>query len=160
MAFWDIAEQQNIKPLDVTAANKVFPQLQREVEANDLQSYLGFEFYHELKRNTSNYTTLLNGGEYEVGGVTYTFSGLKYVCAYLLYARYVKQSYVKDTFSGFVKHTGEGFQSISAGEIKNQAAEYEQVAGSYWEECKHYLDTLSLPYFPENKSKTLKFDSL
>jgi len=51
-------------------------------------------------------------------------------------------------------------QSISAGEIKNQAAEYEQVAGSYWEECKHYLDTLSLPYFPEKKSKTFKFDSL
>ena len=54
MAFWDIAEQQNIKPLDITSANKVFPQLQREVEANDLQSYLGFEFYQELKRNTSN----------------------------------------------------------------------------------------------------------
>ena len=160
MAFWDIAEQQNIKPLDITSANKVFPQLQREVEANDLQSYLGFEFYQELKRNTSNYTKLLDGGEYQVGGVTYTFSGLKYVCAYLLYARYVKQSYVKDTFSGFVKHTGDGFQSISAGEIKNQAAEYEQVAGSYWEECKHYLDTLSLPYFPEKKSKTFKFDAL
>ena len=160
MAFWDIAEQQNIKPLDITSANKVFPQLQREVESNDLQSYLGFEFYQELKRNTSNYATLLNGGEYQVGGVTYTFSGLKYVCAYLLYARYIKQSYVKDTFSGFVKHTGDGFQSISAGEIKNQAAEYEQVAGSYWEECKHYLDTLSLSYFPEKKSKTFKFDAL
>ena len=128
MAFWDIAEQQNIKPLDITSANKIFPQLQREVESNDLQSYLGFEFYQELKRNTSNYSTLLNGGEYTVSGVTYTFSGLKYVCAYLLYARYVKQSYVKDTFSGFVKHTGDGFQSISAGEIKNQAQEYEQVS--------------------------------
>jgi hypothetical protein len=72
----------------------------------------------------------------------------------------VKQSYVKDTFSGFVKHTGDGFQSISAGEIKNQAQEYEQVAGSYWEECKRYLDTLSLPYFPEKKSKTFKIDAL
>ena len=147
MALWTAAEQQQIKPLDFNSANK-FKQLQIEVEANDIVKYLGFEFYQELKRNLGDYTLLLDGGEYESNGYTYEFSGLKHVCAYLLYARYVAQSSIIDTASGFVQHSGDGFQRVSSGELKNQENRYTEIAGTLWDECLRYLHTLNLVWFP------------
>jgi hypothetical protein len=157
--LWTLSEQQAIKPIEQNSTHK-FEQLQREVEINDLQKYLGTEFFQELKRNTAAYTTLLNGGSYQISGVNYTFSGLKYVCAYLLYAKYVRQSYISDTFSGFVAHNGDGFQRLSAAELANQENMYKEVAGTYWDECLMYLRTLNLSYFPTSERKKFKFKSL
>jgi hypothetical protein len=159
MALWTLAEQQMIKPLDNNNI-KLFQQLQLEVEANDIQQYLGFEFYQELQRNTSNYATLLNGGTYTYNGVQYNFRGLKQVFSYLLYARYVRQSYIQDTFSGIVRHTGDGFTTLSSAELRDQEARYKQIAGSIWEEICIYLQTLQLPYFPNPSKKSRKIDYL
>lgn len=152
MALWNFDEQQMIRAIDSNNFQK-FEQLQNEVEANDLQLYLGFEFYQELQRNTANYSTLLNGGYYTVSGVQYRFAGLKTVCAYLLYARYVRQSYLQDTFSGFVAHTGNDFQRVSSAELANQEARYKEIAGTYWDECLRYLQTLNLDYFPKKSTR-------
>jgi hypothetical protein len=156
MALWTLVEQQAIKPLNSNNTG-LFAQLQTEVECNDLVKYLGFEFYQDLKRNPTTYTTLLAGGTYTVNGVTYTFDGLKHVCAYLLYARYVEQSYIQDTFSGFVQHTGENFRQISGAEMKNRAAAFREIAGTLWDECKNYLYTLSLYYFPIRENPTIDY---
>jgi hypothetical protein len=157
--FWTIQEQQSIKPIDQNSINK-FQQLQNEVEINDLQKYLGTEFYQELKRNTSAYTLLLSGGDYNYNGVDYIFGGLKSVCAYLLYAKYVRQSYITDTFSGMVAHTGQEFQRLSSAELANQEAMYKEIAGTYWDECLAYLRTINLTYFPTSERKQFKIDSL
>jgi hypothetical protein len=157
--LWTIQDQQAIKAIDSNSLSK-FNQLQNEVEVNDLQKYLGTEFYQELKRNTAAYSVLLNGGTYTYNGVSYSFSGLIYVCSYLLYAKYVRQSYITDTFSGFVAHTGEGFQRLSSAELANQEAMYKEIAGTYWDECLAYLRTLSLSYFPTSERKQFKIDSL
>ena len=157
--LWTLQDQQAIKPIDNNSLQK-FSQLQKEVEINDLQKYLGVEFYQELKRNSVNYTLLLNGGEYTYNSVIHTFSGLKYVCAYLLFAKYVRQSYLTDTFTGFVAQNGDGYQRLSSAELANQEAMYKQVAGSYWDECLAYLATLNLTYFPSQDKKTQKIDSL
>lgn len=159
MGLWTLAEQQQIKPLNINNT-KLFDQLQKEVESCDLVRYLGFEFYQELKRNPNTYALLMSGGSYTLNGQEYLFDGLKTVCAYLLYARYVRQSYVQDTFSGMVKHTGEGFERISAGEINNQANAYLEIAGTAWDGCKNYLYTLSIPYFPNPERSSLKIDYL
>lgn len=159
MALWTIADQQQIKPIDKNNQSK-FGQLQNEVEAMDVVQYLGFEFYQELKRNTADYTTLLNGGTYTLNGKTYSFVGLKSVFAYLLYARYVRQSYINDTFSGLVQHTGENFQRLSSSELANQEARYKEIAGQMWDECYRYICTLSLPFFPYQESKSKKIDAL
>lgn len=159
MALWTIAEQQAIKPLDKNNTNR-FGQLQLEVEANDIQKYLGFEFYQEVKRNLPSYSLLLEGGNYEKAGKTYTFSGLKTVCCFLLYARYVRSSYINDTFSGLVEHTGDGFQRISKDEIKNQEERYLEIAGTLWDECVDYLQTMQVPYFDKKTGRTFKIDSL
>lgn len=157
--LWTVQEQQAIKPIDGNSLSK-FNQLQREVEINDLQKYVGTEFFQELKRNTGNYEKLLNGGSYEVSGVVYSFFGLKFVCAYLLYAKYVRQSYINDTFSGFVAHTGDGYQRLSSAELANQEAMYKEIAGTYWDECLRYLQTLNLSYFPTTERKSFKIDAL
>jgi len=157
--LWTVQEQQRIKAIDQNSLSK-FEQLQNEVEINDLQKYLGTEFYQELKRNTAAYSVLLNGGTYTYNDVSYSFGGLKYVCSYLLFAKYVRQSYITDTFSGFVAHTGEGFQRLSSAELANQEAMYKEIAGTYWDECLAYLRTLNLTYFPTTERRQFKIDSL
>jgi hypothetical protein len=157
--LWTVQEQQKIKPIDQNSLGK-FEQLQNEVEINDLQKYLGTEFYQELKRNMAAYSLLLTGGSYSYNGITYTFGGLKAVCAYLLYAKYVRQSYITDTFSGMVAHTGEGFQRLSSAELANQESMSKEIAGTYWDECLAYLRTLNLTYFPTSERKQFKIDSL
>ena len=161
MALWTIAEQQKFRPLENNSINK-FNQLQIEVEMNDIQLYLGFEFYQELKRNLADYALLVNGGSYELNGYTYEFDGLKKMCAFLLYARYVRTSYITDTFSGMTTHTGEGFSRISSAELANQENMYKQIAGTIWDGCYRYLTTLTLPYFPfaTDRKRTFKIDSL
>jgi hypothetical protein len=153
MAFWTIKEQQEIRPIDNNSLNK-FAQLQNEVESTDLVKYLGFEFYQELVRNPSNYTTLLNGGNYTLNNYTYSFKGLKYVCAYLLYARYIRSSYIQDTPSGMIQHVGESFQRISSAELANQENRYKEVAGVEWDACYRYLSTLNLLWFPQPSLKS------
>lgn len=159
MALWTLDEQQMIRPIESNNIPK-FELLQKEVEQNDLQLYLGFEFYHELQRNTANYSILLNGGTYYQSGVPYRFAGLKNVCAYLLYARYIRQSYLQDTFSGFVAHTGNDFQRVSSEELRNQEARYKEIAGTYWDECLRYLYTLNLDCFPQKSKRKSKISTL
>ena len=40
----------------------------------------------------------MNGGTYLCDGVSYEFAGLKTMFCYLLYARYVRDSYIQDTY--------------------------------------------------------------
>ena len=112
-------------------------------------------------RNTANYATLLNGGNYTCDGYTYRFEGLKYVCAYLLYARYVRSSYIVDTFSGFMVHTTDNMQRVGAGEIANQEARYKEIAGTAWAGCVRYLNTLQIDILPEtSNNRRTKIDYL
>lgn len=154
MALWTLVDQQKIKPIDAKNEGR-FRQLQREVELNDLQQYLGYEFYQELLRNTDNYTVLLNSGTFTESGVLYHFDGLKTVFAYLLYARYVAVSDIVDTYSGMVRHSGQDFQRIGQNEIKNLQTDYRNVAGAAWEECRRYLCSINNPYFIQNKRKKI-----
>lgn len=160
MALWTLVEQQRFKPI-ASLNEQRFKQLQIEVEANDIKQYLGYEFYHELLRNTSDYTALLNGGTYTLSGYDYTFRGLKCMFSYLLFARYVRESYIQDTFSGLVAHSGDTFNRISSGELKDLENRYKEIAGSIWEETYMYICTLNLPFFPQqSKQSTIKIDAL
>lgn len=159
MALWTQQEQQMIRPINDNNYQR-FEMLQQEVEINDLPKYLGFEFYQELMRNTANYATLLVGGTYTYEGYTYRFEGLKYVCAYLLYARYVRESSFNDTFSGIVRHSTQDVQPISFGELKNLEDRYKTIAGAAWDNCKKYLATLDIDFEPKKSKLTRKIDWL
>lgn len=151
MTLLTIAEQQEIKPI-AEHNKKEFAQLAQEVEISDLQDLISREFYQEIIRNPQKYKELLNGGSYTYCGNTYTFRGLKAVMAYLIYARYIRQSYIKDTYSGMVQHTQNDFQRVSAGELQNQELRYKAVAGGLWDDCLQYIREKGYPYFNQNNS--------
>ena len=104
-----------------------------------MKKLIGFEFFNELFQNLSEYEPLLSGGEYTYNDSTYNFNGLKYVCAFLFYARYIRDSRVNDTFTGFVTHTADGMQPLSSNEIMNLENRYKEIAATEWEACLHYL---------------------
>ena len=136
--LWTWSEQQEIRPIDENNAH-LFEQIQIEVQNHDLKKLIGFEFFNELFQNIDDYTLLLAGGEYTYNDSTYNFNGLKYVCAYLFYARYIRESRVNDTFTGFVTHTADGMQPLSSNEIMNLENRYKEIAATEWDACLHYL---------------------
>ena len=142
--LWTWSEQQEIRPIDENNAH-LFEQIQSEVQNHDLRKLLGFEFFNELFKNIADYTLLLSGGEYTYHDSTYNFNGLKYVCAYLFYARYIRESRVNDTFTGFVTHTADGMQPLSSNEIMNLENRYKEIAATEWESCLHYLKSTEEP---------------
>lgn len=140
--LWTMAEQAMIKPISSNNELK-FMQIQKEVTYNDLLLLLGRDFWNELMQSPSSYALLLNGGSYVDNGKSYYFRGLKYVCAYLLHASYVRSSYIQDSFGGMVEITGnDGFSRISKDELRNQADISKGIAGTAWDECKEYLRTI------------------
>ena len=142
--LWTWSEQQEIRPIDENNAH-LFEQIQSEVQNHDLQKLLGFEFFNELLNNIGDYDTLLSGGTYTYIGSDYTFQGLKYVCAYLFYARYARDSRVNDTFTGFVTHTADGMQPLSSNEIMQLENRYKEIATTELEACLHYLKSTEEP---------------
>ena len=142
--IWTWSEQQEIRPIDENNAH-LFEQIQSEVQNHDLKKLIGFEFFNELFKNIGDYDLLLSGCEYTYLDGTYNFNGLKYVCAYLFYARYIRESRVNDTFTGFVTHTAEGMQPLSSNEIMNLENRYKEIAATEWDACLHYLKSTEEP---------------
>ena len=139
--LWTHTEQQTIKPIASNFAQADFVQLQKEVQVEDLQKLLGFDFYQDLIQNsgTTANAALLDGGTYEVAGVTFSYVGLKFTLAYYLYARYVKVSFKKDTAAGFVRKNLEDSRQLDRGELADYHKDFRKVAGSYWEENEKFI---------------------
>lgn len=146
--LWTHANQQTIKPISANFSQDQFVQLQTEVQVEDLQKLLGFDFYQDLIQNptsTAN-AALLDGGTYEIAGVTYSYVGLKFTLAYYLYARYVKVSFKKDTAAGLVRKNFEDSRQLDRGELGDYHKDFRKVAGSYWEENEKFIIANSSDY--------------
>ena len=144
-------DQQTIKPISPNFPEQRFKQMVYEVQVNDLQKLLGFDFYQDIIQNpaTTWNAALLNGGTYTYNSVTYIYSGLKYVLAYFLYAQYIKHSSTKDTFGGFVHKQFEDSREINKGEQSNIHNDFRKIAFKYWDECVCFIKANSenFPYF-------------
>ena len=149
--LWTFADQQETKPIDENNES-LFDQFQDEVQNHDLKKLIGFEFFNELFQNIDDYTLLIDGGTYDIDGTTYEFRGLKYVCAYLFFSRYVRESRIKDTFTGFVTHTADNMQALSSNEIVNLENRYKEIATTEWDACLHYLKSTEEPQITETNT--------
>lgn len=142
--LWTYTEQQTIKPMSPNFPKEGpegFEKMAEEVQVQDLQELLGFEFYQDMIQNptsTAN-AALLDGGDYVYNSTTYTFAGLKYVLAYFLFARYVKKNYIKDTYSGLAKKNYEDSRPVTKGENKNYHTDFRKIAFQYWKECELFI---------------------
>ena len=143
--LWTYANQQTIKPISANFPQGEFEQMMEEVQVEDLQKLLGFDFYQDIIQNPTDTwnAKLLDGGEYEYNSVTYFYEGLKYVLAYFAYARYVKISSKKDTATGFVSKQFEDSRQINIGKELNLHKDFIKIAFKYWEECQKFLSANS-----------------
>lgn len=133
-------EQQQIRPISSNFVNK-FEQLSVEVESLELDKLLGYAFYQAVYASPTSYDDLLNGCSFEdYNGNIVTHRGLKYVLAYLNFAKYISESYVQDTFTGFVQKTRTDSERISSGDIKRLQQEAREIAFNAFSLIRIYLN--------------------
>jgi len=132
------SEQQTIKPISQNNEAR-YAQIALEVEEFEVKKILGVRFLQSIQAApTSEYNSkLLNGDTLEDGS---NHKGLKYVIAYLNYSRYVGESYIKDTFTGFRKQTTEQSEYLSEGEIKRLQNLSREIALTEFDLIKEWLN--------------------
>lgn len=96
-------------------------QLIDEVEFGKIQKLLGFEIYSTINNAVNN-----NEIDDELKEILEL--GLYRAITYYVYARYVQESMLQDTFSGVRTKVMNDSQPASSGAIKNVAAEYNDMA--------------------------------
>lgn len=161
MALLTFSQQQAIKA--ISANNEVkYAQLEKEVEDSDLRDLLGVALLQDLQDNPTdeNNVKLLDEYSFEdCNGNTVKHKGLRYVLAYLIYARYIGSSFVNDTFTGFMVKTRTDSELINEGTIKRLQNENRKLALTEWDLIKEYLnlncDTYTLWISSESKKPTL-----
>jgi hypothetical protein len=158
------SEQQLIRPMSTynstnTQAVNRYKQLAYEVECYEIDKLLGSAFYQDISKNPANYTDLLNGCLFvDRSDNTIEHRGLKYVIAYLNYAKYIGDSYVNDTFTGLVQKTRPDSERISTGDIKRLQQEYREIAFNAFDLIREYLylDPETYPLWKNERKKDMK----
>ena len=143
------SQQIVIKKISSNNINR-FDEICKEVEATDLKDLLGLALLQDLQNNpnTNDNKLLLNGTTYQNEfDQTVSHKGIRYVLAYLIYSRYIGESFAFDTFSGMVRKTGDNSEPLSEGSIKRLQAEAKRIAMSEFENIKYYLN-LNYNTFP------------
>jgi len=135
-------KQQAIKKISANNAGK-YDQLAFEVENKELYDLLGVALLQDLQTNPTeaNNLLLLNGTTFEdCNGNTIRHRGIRFVLAYLNYSRYIGESMINDTFTGFVVKTRPDSELISEGYIKRLQLENRSIALKEFEIIKEYLN--------------------
>jgi hypothetical protein len=137
-------QQQTIKPVSLNNKTR-YEQLKTEVQDFELSALFGNVFYQEIKDNYDSSTDdkwkkLVEGATFTTScGKTLTHVGLRGVLAYLIFAQYVTESYINDTFTGMVQKVRNDSEPISQGAIKNQRQHFRDIAFNYFDVVKKYL---------------------
>lgn len=161
MALITFSQQQTIKAISANNQTK-YAQLAKEVEETDLRDLLGVALLQDLQDDPASDNNVKLLGEYEFedcNGNNVKHKGLRYVLAYLIYARYIGNSFVNDTFTGFVVKNRPDSELINEGTIKRLQIDNRKIALSEWSLIKDYLnlncDTYTLWISAESKKMAL-----
>jgi hypothetical protein len=142
------AEQQALRPISKNNQSR-FDIICAETEASELTDLLGVALLQDLQNNpaTDNNIALLSGCNFKnSNGHIVKHQGIKYILIYLVYARYIGESDVKDTYAGMVEKRTEYSDGVSSGRIKLLQEQYRKVAMTAWQTTKEYLDLSSTTY--------------
>lgn len=142
------SQQQAIKKISANNALR-YNQIATEVEEKELRKLLGVALLQDLQQHpdTDANKKLLDGGSYtNYLGQTINFKGLRYILAYLNYAKYVGESFVNDTFTGFVQKNRAESELISEGTMKRIINENRDIAMQEWQLVKEFLNLNSVDY--------------
>lgn len=157
--------QQAIKKISPNWANATkstggttnYEQLATEIQDFYLSDLLGAAFAYDVEENPENYTDLLDGSTFlDCNENTVRQRGLKYCLAFWNYSKYISDSMVEDTFTGFVQKNRQETQTISSGQITRLQQDSKNQAEKAWNVIKYYLDENSNTYPLWECAKTRK----
>lgn len=146
MALLTFLQQQAIKPITANSEG-LFEQFETETENAELAGLLGRAFLYAVQQAPEAYAALLDGAEYEdCTGNTTRHRGLRFVLAYLVFARYSLQAGIKDTYTGLVqKHRTEA-ESLDYATRKAFVNDTKNIALAEFEAVRDYLNANSTAY--------------
>ncbi len=134
------AQQQGIKPFSPNSESK-YAQIASEVESLDVDKLLGSAFYQAVSATPADFVSLLDAKEFDrVDGTKITHKGLRYVIAYLNYAKYAGEGSIIATATGLRQKTTPDSEHISTGEIKRVQQEMREIAFNAFNLIREYLD--------------------
>lgn len=128
------------KQIAKTGFNDKINELIIEAQFLDLRPLLGQSLYDDINNNISNYTFLLEGGNYSCNGQEYTNPGLKAVTVYYFYSRYAYFGSITDTtFGQVLKLNGDKSQPTSDSMKKASYKNNKEFAFNVWRGVENYL---------------------
>jgi hypothetical protein len=148
MSILTFQQQTAVKPISDKNSLK-FNQIVTEVINSDLVDMLGAAMVTAIQNDSTaeRFTNILDSKTYEnCNGNNVRFEGLRYVLAYLVYARYIKSSHVKDTFSGMVRQNRAESEFISDGTLRGLQQEAKDIAVAQFKLIEAYLQENSTVY--------------
>ena len=149
MALLTYSQQQAIKPISANNQSK-FAQMETEVENSKFRDLLGLPLLQDLQNNPdSTENKLLLEGDTFVNcqGFEVKHKGLYYVLAFLVYEKYVGESFVADTFTGMVQKVRQDSEQLHEGSIKRLQNNAMAIALSEFELIKEYLISKNNEFF-------------
>lgn len=124
-----------------TVAQAKYTLLANEVESLEIDKLLGSKMYQAVSAAPANFVGLLDGCSFEdCNGDTLTHKGLRYVIAYLNYAKYIGESYLNDTATGITQKTRPDSERISSGDIKRLQDENRAIAFNAFDLTRQYIE--------------------
>ncbi|MAX50549.1 MAG: hypothetical protein CMH22_01040 [Methylophaga sp.] len=129
------------------ADKKINPHIE-DAQFLDLRPLLGERMYQNLIKNAteSNYTALLEGGEYTYGDHTYHNPGLKKVLSIFAYSRYIVFGSYTDTGFGLVQKSNQDSTPVAESSKRNIHTRDRDTAMQYWYEVVNFLNRKSNDY--------------
>lgn len=120
-----------------------------ELAKTDMREHIGDRLFFDALKNidTPAYDSLLNGGEFDVDGITYIHDGLKAMYADYTYVRYLQVINVSHGPNGLVVKENNDSNVVALSTIKELSRQAQTDADRRWELIKIYLD-LNLETFP------------
>jgi len=137
-----LVQQTAIKPISGNNSAK-YAQLAAEVESLEIDKLLGSAFYQAIVAapENANYVKILDEYTFTRADLTtIKHKGLRYVIAYLNFAKYIGESYVVDTFSGLRQKTTPDSQPVTSGDIKRLQQENREIAFNAFVLVREYIE--------------------
>lgn len=119
-----------------------------DAELLDLKPLLGDAIYFDLVKNKTEikYAELLNGKEYLVNDITFSFVGLKKILSIFVDARYKLFGSYTDTAFGLVEKNHNDSSQVSQEGKKDIYTKNRQIAYQYFSDVKKFLDNNKTDY--------------
>ena len=145
----------NYKQISKSVTKAILEQYIRDAQIQDLAPLLGERLFNDIVLNPEKHVDLLNGGEYDINGITYYNVGLNTVLVHYSYSRYLLFGNMVDTPYSMVEKLNPGnSQPISYKQKEALHKENQDTAFTYFGSVRKYLERTKYPMYEINKCES------